>query len=435
MPRVLPMLAALVTAFLLSLLPYCNPAVAQQGWTWTDGKGRVRNREELTRTLSLQRQWVSSLGKKGTRAILKGANLTGVDLHGANLNGADLSGTDLTDANLAGAVLLGADLTAAKLFRAKLGGSDLRLAKLTHTRMNNADLTLAQLQRANFLGSDLTGANMTKVDGSGADFTGSGLSNADLTEARLIGANLTNANATNSVLERADLSQTSLQHAALFGVRAAGAIFYAASLDSTMLNKADLTGAHFLFSDFRTMYLREANLRATVFQPTFLPDTNGTASALNLELMTYDDSPTALVQLRKQFVDAGFREQERKITYALKHKEAELSKQRCTLRKITNEEKARAIIWASDSVVAYCGSFALNEAFDWTCQYGMSPVRPLVLCFLLWLCCSVLYFAFVHTTGSSGLYRIYYDSPELEADPSGDKTVEAIRPGEILIRA
>jgi uncharacterized protein YjbI with pentapeptide repeats len=431
MPKVVAMPAALLSVFLLLLFPYCTAVVAQQGPTWTDGTGRVRNNEELTRIMSLQHQWISSLGKKGTRATLKGAKLSGVDLHGEQLNSADLSGADLTDANLTGTVLLGADLTGAKLFRAKLGGSDLRLAKMSHTRMNGADLTLAQLQHANLIGSDLTDTNMTKVDGSGADFTGSGLSNANLTEARLIGANLTNASAAYSILERADLSQTFLQHASLFGVRAAGANFYAANLDSTMLNKADLTGARFSFSDFRTMYLRETNFRATVFQPALLPETNGTASALSLELMTYEDSPTALVQLRKQFFDAGFREQERKITYALKRREAELSKQRCSSRKLASEERARAIIWASDSIVAYCGSFALNELFDWTCQYGMSPGRPLVLCFLLWFCCSLLYFAFVHTSGPSGLYRSYYENPELEADPSGHKTVKVIRPWEI----
>jgi hypothetical protein len=55
-----------------------------------------------------------------------------------------------------------------------------------------------------------------------------------------------------------------------------------------------------------------------MFEPRSIPELSGIASAKNLELLTYRDNPVALVQLRKQFEDDGFRGQERKITYALK---------------------------------------------------------------------------------------------------------------------
>jgi hypothetical protein len=117
----------------------------------------------------------------------------------------------------------------------------------------------------------------------------------------------------------------------------------------------------------------------------------GIAGAKNLDLLTYFANPDALVQLRKQFEDGGFREQERKITYALKRREAELSCHRGMRMLLTD-----------------CVSFVFNTVFfDWTCQYGMSPGRPLILGTVLWLICSVLYFVFLHRSGEMGLYRVY----------------------------
>jgi hypothetical protein len=53
--------------------------------------------------------------------------------------------------------------------------------------------------------------------------------------------------------------------------------------------------------------------------------------------------------------------------------------------------------------LANCGSFVLNTMFfDWTCQYGTSPGRPLIPGLLRWLLCSALYFGFMHTSGPRG---------------------------------
>jgi len=173
-------------------------------------------------------------------------------------------------------------------------------------------------------------------------------------------------------------------------------------------------------------------------------------------LLTYRANPDALVQLRKEFEDGGFREQERKITYALKRREAELSCQKCMSRKLSkgrriresakgkrklnlDEEtaniliffeadatrEARAIVSSSDSIVANCGSFVLNRVFfDWTCQYGMSPGRALIVALMLWLVCSLIYFACIHTRSTAGLYRIY--GPNIHEDPSARRRIERI---------
>jgi len=54
--------------------------------------------------------WINSLGGKGSKADLRGANLRGADLRDADLRDADLRGANLRGANLRGANLRGADL-------------------------------------------------------------------------------------------------------------------------------------------------------------------------------------------------------------------------------------------------------------------------------------------------------------------------------------
>ncbi len=72
-------------------------------------------------------------------------------------------------------------------------------------------------------------------------------------------------------------------------------------------------------------------------------------------------------------------------------------------------------------------SFTFNKVFfDWTCQYGMNPGRPLMLGVVLWLLCSLLYFVCIHTPGEAGLYRVY--SQSIHDDPSTQRHVERISP-------
>jgi hypothetical protein len=109
-----------------------------------------------------------------------------------------------------------------------------------------------------------------------------------------------------------------------------------------------------------------------------------------------------------------------------------LSCKKCISRQLSGEEEEeeeepRAVVWSSDSILANCGSFILNKAFsDWTCQYGMSPGRPLMLGLLLWFACSLVYFAFIHARGEAGLYRVYTQG--IHESPSVQRSVERISP-------
>jgi uncharacterized protein YjbI with pentapeptide repeats len=251
---------------------------------------------------------------------------------------------------------------------------------------------------------------------------------ADLLGAVIVDANLSGsadlplANLTNADLSGADLPLANLTNADLSGANLSGAVLFVADLSGAKLEGANLSGAI-----LTNTWVRHANFDRAIFEPYSLPTLNGISRAQNLELLTYWFNPAALVQLRKQFEDGGFREQERKITYALKRREAELSWDRGTSRTFATGKGTRAILWSSDSILANLASFTLNKVFfDWTCQYGMSPGRPLILGVVLWFLCSLLYFACIHTHGEAGLYRVYGQS--IGDDPSAQRRVERISP-------
>jgi len=243
-------------------------------------------------------------------------------------------------ADLTGAIMDGADLDHADLKDAILND-----ARLNRTHLNYAVLNEAKLKNAELLGADLANADLGGADLSGANLYEAQLCNANLGEARLNGAELVGA----------DVS---------------GAHFIEAHLTDADLSGMDLTDANFLLVD----------LRGARYEPKSNPASVNIAGANNIEFLTYEDNPLALMQLRNQLQNDGFRIAERKITYALKWNE--------TKRADWGERWFNTI------------------AFDWTSQYGMNPGRALLIWLWLFLVCSVIYGGFIHHTGESGIYLI-----------------------------
>ena len=95
---------------------------------------------------------------------------------------------DLVLAYLRGVDLCGAFLSGADLFAADLAAADLSGADLGEAHLGSADLSGADLSRANLLGADLSWADLK-----GATLRGADLKRADLRGARLQGADLRDA--------------------------------------------------------------------------------------------------------------------------------------------------------------------------------------------------------------------------------------------------
>jgi hypothetical protein len=127
---------------------------------WLDTQRLSQASQGLKAILERHRLWLESDHTAGSRAILRGR-----DLSREQFIGADLREADLAESNLALA-----DLREARLDNAKLGGAILTGTIMQDTRLVNADLRSA----------DLTGAVMT----------GAALDNCCLDDCRLEGATL-----------------------------------------------------------------------------------------------------------------------------------------------------------------------------------------------------------------------------------------------------
>ena len=113
------------------------------------------NKNELKNKISLHLLWIEG-DKKGERANLYGADLSGADLSRANLYGADLSGANLSGADLSRANLYGANLSGANLSGANLYGANLSGANLSKTILEGKAILSFQFEKhtAYFYGTE-----------------------------------------------------------------------------------------------------------------------------------------------------------------------------------------------------------------------------------------------------------------------------------------
>jgi hypothetical protein len=133
---------------------------------------------------------------RGNGYIMRGRNLSSL-----NLDAVDVKGTDLLHGNLDDATLRKADLTEAILGQGSLIGTDLSDAQLrgafvSLSNLKGAILTNVDARNASFDESDLSGADLRGGDFSGASFITADLSGANLSGANFSGANLWGANLT-----------------------------------------------------------------------------------------------------------------------------------------------------------------------------------------------------------------------------------------------
>jgi uncharacterized protein YjbI with pentapeptide repeats len=157
----------------------------------------------------------------------------------------DFSRADLSELNLAGANLAKADLTSVLLGGANLSGANLARAKLFRADLSQADLSRATLFKANLSQADLAGANLN-----GADLSGAFLIRANLSGSSLIGACLKGANLGQASLFRAKLNKAVLRQAS----------FFKSHLTEADLSEADLEGANLQEAVLEGTCLRGANM-------------------------------------------------------------------------------------------------------------------------------------------------------------------------------
>ncbi len=112
-----------------------------------------------------------------------GDSLRGANMEGAHLEGADFSGQNLKDAILKGANLRGANFSGANLTNVVLEDANAEGANFS-----GANLKDTNLKGVNFKGANLTGVNFKNSNLEGVDFTGAQIAGANFKDADLRGA-------------------------------------------------------------------------------------------------------------------------------------------------------------------------------------------------------------------------------------------------------
>jgi len=267
-------------------------------------------------------------------------------------------------------------------------------------RGTRADLSGAMLVKATFTGVDLSEADLSNANLRGAD-----LRNASLIGARLIGAELNEADLTDASLYQAIVSGARLQEA-----RLTKAFLVETKLDAATLWSADLRGADLRDTDLSGAELNRARLNHALFEPKpgsiTKPVYIGTAQGL--WSLWFRDSPHGLVELRDGFRKAGLRRPEREVTFAI-------------------ERTWRRKMWKEQGFVGKLKSGAKYLLFELTCDYGMSPGRPLSILALLVFIFVLPYALSLTSGGREGIWRVW--SPDRVRQDLGGTEPESIRAG------
>lgn len=213
---------------------------------------------------------------------------------------------------------------------------------------------------------DLSRANLKGQQLPDADLSGANLSYADLSGAHLMGANLSSADLTGATLTQ-----------------------------RTIILEANLNGVN----------LWGVDLEGLTYDPESgtIPDLRSIHWAHNRHKMTFKEHPDGLIELREAFKQNGQRDLEREITYAIKH---------------TQREHA----WEEGGLAAKLESLFNLILFELTCDYGMSPGRPLRILALLILVFAIPYFVALQAPRrQAGIWRVWAEDRLRENEVGSDE--------------
>ncbi len=248
--------------------------------------------------------------------------------------------------------------------RARISGHEgwLNQAQLDKVLAENSSPTI--LQSAQIIGCKIS-SPLTEMD-----LTNTRFSSSDLSGMNCQGCKGNQAEFDDSDLDDADFSGAELQ-AKFSGIRC--------KLRRASFNGAKLHGSTFQNVDLRDAEFWGADLTGVHFTPLQLPDENSLAHAKNLQTMRGAD-PTALRALASHFREVGNSDREREVTYAM---EASLQQKAAEICR-TGKFSVNTYDWADRT--QQCFLYPVKAvAFGFTCNFGLSPWKPLRLLFGLWV--------------------------------------------------
>jgi len=229
-------------------------------------------------------------------------DFSGANLYAANFDNALLGNSNFEYSNLSDASFVKANLSHASLSNANFSRANFKDANLYRAKLINSILYAANLSHADLSNSHLQEIKLNDANLAGANFTSAILTNAYMSYSNLISAQFKHADLTNAILKDADLT-------------------YASFIDTNLTN-VELHGALVSKTDFEN-----ANLQGINYLPELgsYPHMGNLSQNKSLHLLTFKHNASGLYQLRNRFKKLGFRDAERKVTYAIRHTERYLN--------------------------------------------------------------------------------------------------------------
>lgn len=194
----------------------------------------------------------------------------------------------------------------------------------------------------------------------------------------------------------------------------------AINIDGAVLRNANLRGAHLRFSSLRGVHFGGTNLAGADFlgadvagawyspdgtgKSSSLPEVGGMAAVANLETIQFQD-PAPIFALRAAFKELGYREAERKLTFAIEQRETE---QACS-----GADRDRVIC-------------LLRRLFmQWPTGYGMQPSHALQVILVSIMGFSILYLMALVRSSTPRIWRVW--SKDRIARDCGSDTPEPLQ--------
>jgi hypothetical protein len=119
---------------------------------------------------------------------LHGANMTSSDFEGANLSGVNFSGCILTNCNFRGADMSKGNFTGAKMTKSDFSRANLHLADFTDADVVGSDFSISYMKSAKFLRTDARNCHFRGIMGKNAMFIYADLRKCSWSGAQLLGA-------------------------------------------------------------------------------------------------------------------------------------------------------------------------------------------------------------------------------------------------------
>ncbi|MEJ2168101.1 MAG: phospholipase D-like domain-containing protein [Desulfobacterales bacterium] len=225
---------------------------------------------------------------------------------------------------------------------------------------------------------------------------------ADFRKSRLVSTNLNEAVLTRVRMEGAMVRDSNLRGAKMQGAEMRGALFQNTVLADAQLNGADLSEAAFENATLNNVSMAHADIRKVKYEPVpnLLPNISGMAQAHGLAELMFSSSPQGLFELRAAFKNAGLRDAERELTYAIKHSQRLQSAKSGPGSKI-------------DSWFNYV-------AFELTTEWGHAPERSLIVLLGLIPLFTLVYMYALIKPGKDGIWRRWHED-RVRQDLGGDE--------------